>query len=215
MILITEYFKSDLEERDNEIINCIKNNIKSNLFDQIVLLNEKDILDIDGVINEITSQRLTFKYAFEYANDNFQNEIIVFANNDIFYDTTLLKVKKQNMNNKCLALLRYDITDDDSSCNIDIFKKYHVDEPRTDSQDTWIMKTPIKVPKESDFYFGVPGCDNHIAFLLSKEDYQVFNPCYDIKTYHLHRTNKRTGNQSKVVGNRNQYKYLEPSKLIN
>ena len=126
MILITEYFKSDLEERDNEIINCIKNNIKSNLFDQIVLLNEKDILDIDGVINEITSQRLTFKYAFEYANDNFQNEIIVFANNDIFYDTTLLKVKKQNMNNKFLALLRYDITDDDSSCNIYIFKYFDI-----------------------------------------------------------------------------------------
>tara|TARA_R110001592_G_scaffold59738_1_gene181327 strand:+ start:135 stop:779 length:645 start_codon:yes stop_codon:yes gene_type:complete len=213
MILITEYFKSDLEERNNEIITCIKNNSKLDLFSKIILLNEKDILDIDGVTNEITGQRLTFKYAFEYANKNFQDEIIVFANNDIFYDITLLKVKKHNMLNKCLALLRYDITDDNSSCNINIFKKYHVDEPRIDSQDTWIIKTPIKTTEEMDFYFGVPGCDNYIAFLLSKVGYQVSNPCYDIKTYHLHRTNKRTSNKNERVGNRSQYKYLEPSKL--
>ena len=69
MILLTEYFKSSLEERNNEVVTSIKNNVKSGLFNQIILLNEEDILDIEGVTNEITSQRLTYKYAFEYNKD--------------------------------------------------------------------------------------------------------------------------------------------------
>tara|TARA_R110000744_G_scaffold22946_1_gene58337 strand:- start:301 stop:954 length:654 start_codon:yes stop_codon:yes gene_type:complete len=217
MILITEYFKSDLEERNNEIITCIKNNVKSGLFNKIILLNESDILDVEGVSNEITGQRLTYKYAFEYANEYFPNEILVLTNNDMFFDSTLLKLENYNINNKCLALMRYEIVNNASSCDIQSRPK-HI----SNSQDSWILKTPIKVPKKSDFHLGIPGCDNYIAHLLSEEGYQVSNPSFDIKSYHLHMTNKRNykqigpGKWDKMVGNRNStWKFITPSKLIN
>ena len=176
MILITEYFKSDSKERNDEIITCIKNNIKSGLFNQVILLNEKDISDIEGVTNEITGQRLTYKYAFEYANENFPNEILVLTNNDMFFDYTLLKLENYNMDRKCLALMRHEIINNPSSCDIQSRPK-HI----SNSQDSWMLKTPIKVPKKSDFYLGIPGCDNYIAHLLSEEGYQVSNPSFDIK----------------------------------
>ena len=216
MILITEYFKSDSEERNNEIITCIKNNVKSNLFNQIILLNEQDTLDLDGITNEITGQRLTYKYAFEYANKHFSDEIIVLTNNDMFFDSTLLKLENYNMNNKFLALMRHEIVNNKFSCDIQSRSK-HI----SNSQDSWILKTPIKVPKESDFHLGIPGCDNYIAYLLSNKGYQVSNPCFDIKSYHLHMTNKRTykwigpGKWDKMVGDRKStWKFVTPSKLI-
>ena len=215
MILLTEYFKSSLEERNNEVVTSIKNNVKSGLFNQIILLNEEDILDIEGVTNEITSQRLTYKYAFEYANENFPNELVILANNDMFFDNTLLKLENYNMDNKCLALMRHEIVDKGSSCSVQSRPK-HI----SNSQDSWIMKTPIKIPNKSNFNLGIPGCDNYIAYLLSDEGYQVSNPCFDIKSYHLHMTNKRTykqigpGKWDKMVGDRHStWKFVKPSKL--
>ena len=39
--------------------------------------------------------------------------------------------------------------------------------------DAWAMVTPIKIPEESDFYFGVMGCDNGIAGLLKDTEWHV------------------------------------------
>ena len=215
-ILITEYFKSDSKERNDEIVTCIKNNIKSGLFNQVILLNEKVSIKQNGATNEITGQRLTYKYAFEYANKYFPNEIIVLCNNDMFFDSTLSKLENYDMNNKCLALMRYEIINNTSSCDIQSRPK-HI----SNSQDSWMLKTPIKVPKKSDFHLGIPGCDNYIAHLLSEEKYQVSNPSFDIKSYHLHISNKRNykrtgpGKWDKMVGDRKStWKFVTPSKLI-
>ena len=49
---------------------------------------------------------------------------------------------------------------------------------RTDSQDAWIFQTPMdtSVIKESNFYLGIPRCDNRIAYILFNNNYTVINP---------------------------------------
>lgn len=41
-VLVTEYFKFDNDERNQEVISCIKRNMDSGLFDKVVTLSEKD-----------------------------------------------------------------------------------------------------------------------------------------------------------------------------
>ena len=38
---------------------------------------------------------------------------------------------------------------------------------------------------------GVGGCDNKIAYVMKQSDYEVLNPCREIKTYHKHKSNIR------------------------
>lgn len=206
IILFTEYFKSTNADRNNEILECLKKNSESGLFAKIIVFCEKKF--IDGIksienIEIIISDRLTYKYAFEYANYNFKDgTVIVFANNDIYFDNSLLKINNVNMTSKCFALLRYEVLEDNSI-------KIHG--PVSWSQDAWILQTPIKVPDKSDFFFGYPGCDNAILYLLKNEGYIVTNPCYDIITYHLHLSQFRTWTQKQTIPG--PYAYADPSKL--
>ena len=208
-VLVTEYFKSDYDERDKEVLTCLQNNIESKLFKKIIVLCEKETpsINIDNNIDIIiTNKRSTFKNVFEYVNKNCPNEIVVISNNDIYFDKTLLKLRSFNMKNKCLALLRYDVLEDDK---ISLFGKGR----QTDSQDTWIIQTPINIPDDCDFYFGIPGCDGRICHLLSQY-YEVLNPCYDIKSYHLHNSNIRNYKIKNIKEIEGKKLYLPPIRLI-
>ena len=68
------------------------------------------------------------------------------------------------MNNICIALGRRDINKPEQ---LEFWTQ------RGLSQDAWIFKTPIKIPKKSDFNFGIPTCDHHIAYLLKEGRIQI------------------------------------------
>lgn len=36
---------------------------------------------------------------------------------------------------------------------------------------------------------GVPYCDNTIAYYIDHLDYTLQNPCYEIRSYHIHHSN--------------------------
>ena len=60
----------------------------------------------------------------------------------------------------------------------------------------------------------VPGCDNHILYLLDKEGYHIENFCYDVKSHHLHSTAFRTYNEKTTrIGDRSVYHYVEPRRM--
>ena len=246
-VLLTEYFKNTNILRDNEILETIRRNQASNMFDKIFIMCEKDlpILNTNGpahkafrrfILSEkialktaqrvgrdytkktfthiqgsihyvLTGARQTFKSMFEHANLHCADSIVVIANNDIYFDSTLKLLDEFNMTKKCLALLRYDIQSDNSSSKI--FKFGGV--ARADSQDSWIFKTPILIPPTSDFYFGIPGCDNRISYLLHKEGYTVSNPALDIKSHHIHMTGIRTYTRHDTV--KRPYLCIEPTTL--
>jgi hypothetical protein len=129
-------------------------------------------------------ERPTYDQIFEECNKTFTNgEIIILANNDIFFDKTLEHVKNFNKWDDCvMALTRWEFDGQKQShyLNWDY------------SQDVWIWKSPLNIEGiEADFPLGMQGCDNRIAYELGK-NYNVINPCKTIRCHHFHTTQYRT-----------------------
>ena len=213
MILVTSYYKSSNKDRQKEIDECILKNIDNPMITNIYLLNDKiynsRILKNDKIkqFNIIKENKLLFKDAIEFINSYCHNENVILSNTDIYFDETLELLEDFNLNNKVLCLLRHDVNIDGK---IDIFR--HFGEPRWDSQDSWIFKSPLKIDiNELNFSFGTLGCDNMFASKLYEQDYQLYNPSYSIKIYHLHNIDERNYNcDDRIHGN---YCLIQPHNL--
>jgi hypothetical protein len=169
----------------------------------VFTLHEEDHCPVEGVVNIKFGKRATFKTVFDVANANSEKgDLLVIANSDIYFDETLqnLGVPEKDL---CVTLTRYE---PDGSLYTDDLKG---------SQDSWIFQSPIATPEKSDFHFGVPGCDNHILYLLKKEGYTIENFCYDVRSHHLHSSAFRTvtNKESHRVGDRSTYHYVEPRQM--
>ena len=66
--------------------------------------------------------------------------------------------------------------------------------PNKFSQDTWIVKPTdsIIVNELDDIYMGKVNCDCKLTGTLKRHGVEMYNPCMDIKTLHLHLQNART-----------------------
>lgn len=175
-----EYWDCGNEERNLEVINCINKNIKSNLFKNIFIFSEKEE---NRLLNKvIKANRITYQYIF----DNSIDGVNIFCNSDMEFDETI-KLAENIKENDFYALTRYE-HDMMLHKNKDPYKGY-------DSQDVWIWKDKCKI-KNANFYLGLPGCDNKIAFCAEEYGYNVKNPSLSIKTYHKHVSNVRDGTSS-------------------
>ena len=182
IVLITEYFKHNNKIRQDEINNSINKNINNKLIDKIYLLNETDTkypTNNDKIKNIFINKRSTFEDTFKIANTLQKDTIVIISNNDISFDNTLNILNKINLNNTVICLGRW------SDNKLEYFTKIGM------SQDSWIFKTPIRIPNNTNFHFGTHGCDNHIAYLLKYIGYNLINIPYDIKAEHNHSSNIR------------------------
>lgn len=222
MILITTYYIPNNKERSNEIIFCLQKNLDNNLIKKIILLNDKiyDLNFINDKNNKIcqvslkdlyniseTNFKLKFNDAIKYINENLKNEVCILANSDIFFNETLNHINRFNLTGKMFALLRYEYSD------MKLFSEWN--EPRRDSQDTWIFISPLKINYNLiDFSFGTPGCDNMFASIIERETIlTVTNPCYTIETIHVHSSEFRTYTETNRL--HGKYLYLSPSNINN
>jgi hypothetical protein len=64
----------------------------------------------------------------------------------------------------------------------------------TSSQDSWIFETPFEIKIDNSIKIGDWNCDGKILNQYKNTSIQLYNPCYSIKTIHLHTTGKRTYN---------------------
>jgi len=191
-VLITSYYLSSNPLRQQEIDQCLKLNYDNTLIDKIILLNDRyydlDFLNDDSNKiyqhadnNMYLNNRLIFKEVFNFINEFcMEGDICIVCNSDIYIDYTIEKLFHISLNNTFFALSRYD----EGELRIG-----------NDSQDTWIFSKPLKLNiQECDFTFGVPGCDNALAYIALNSGYNVINPCLSIKTHHLHASGFRTYN---------------------
>lgn len=172
-----EYWNSENEQRNEEVINCINKNIRSNFFNNIFIFSSSKEPKLD--LPTIPCERVTYQFIF----DNCISGINVFANSDMEFDESIL-LANNIKNSEFYALTRYE---DDMLLHKhdDPYKGY-------DSQDVWIWKDSCRI-KNANFFLGLPGCDNKIAFIAESHGYTVKNPSKSIKTYHRHKTNVRDG----------------------
>ena len=210
LMFIAQYYAPSQSKRAKEIDLCLRKNVENPLIDSIVLLNQKDesnhYMKSSKITQVVIKKRLYYDDVIRYINDSVPNNtIVVFANADIYLDSTIRNVYSTNLDNTFLALLRYE--------NGTIFG------PRADSQDSWVI-TSDSVKERSalwkydslHFSFGISGCDNAITCEMLRMKYLVVNPALTIQTHHVHDSQIRTYDKDEIV-DKNVYLYIEPTGL--
>ena len=193
--LIIQYFVDDNRKRQEEYHECIRRNLKSPLIKKIYNIQEgtyklpKEFLKHPKMVN-ITGNfdRMTFRYAFEFANKHLNGEIVAIANLDIIFDdtaigwSTLASFFTTNPDiTKFVALSRHETdvngkawTDPAAFCG--------------QSQDAWVFKSPIVVYNDYLFCVGnSPQAENVIARNLVDEGVIVANMGLSWRVLHLDR----------------------------
>jgi len=206
LYFITQYYVPSQNKRAKEINMTLAKNIENNYIDKIILLNEKEysLPNSSKITQVVINKRLFYDDVIRYIYTTIpENSIVVFANSDIYLDETIRHVWSTNLDDKFMALLRYE--------NNVIFG------PRADSQDTWILnsnsvKQRVWKYEDFNFSFGKSGCDNAITLEMLRMKYLVVNPSLTIKTHHLHNSDIRTYDKQDIVS-KNIYLYIEPTGL--
>ena len=190
--LFTSYFQCGNQQRQRELDFCLEKNKANHLIHKIYLFSE----------------RPTYKIFFEQTR-KYPDYINILTNADIYFNETLDYVRFIKPN-QCFALTRWE----DYEKKIVSFETRHIENKEAKakhSQDVWIFRGAVKAEVYGNFYLGIPGCDNRIAFEIGRM-YSVINPSKTIQSIHKHRNPVRKynipeGSPDRIMG---RYKWVDP-----
>ena len=227
--MITQFFRHSDAGRHKEIKECLVRNCACPHLNQIVLLNETDLssewnqvhkkgplkgkLLIPGaekIKQIIIGKRLLYADFLKYVKDSVPaNVYTILCNADIYFGDSLLELWKMKMEDRMLALLRWDI---DEMGQAKLFG------PRADSQDAWIfLSQSIKQRTWNQatfgFSLGQPGCDNAFAGHILRQGFLLSNPGLTFQTFHLHQSNVRNYSKKDYIKS-DLYINLAPTYII-
>ncbi|CAM9749410.1 unnamed protein product, partial [Ectocarpus sp. 6 AP-2014] len=162
------------------------------------------------VVRTLNGRRMTFRDAFRYSNDVLDGQVVLLSNSDIMFDESLARLgdpSTLDMANKVFALAAWQNQPSegpgDDYPNMD-HGDPNIDEdpgamygtmigdleftPRTDSQDSWIFRSPLPpaVADAASFEMGRPRCDGRLAQVLIDAGYVVTSPSLALVTRHVH-----------------------------
>lgn len=182
MNLFINYYRDKHPHRDQELQNGLRRNLENPYIKRVFLMMDfvMPFPDHDKIEPVYMASRPTYAEIFDCVRENsVAGEVCIIANSDIYFDSSIGHCLTMDAN-ACYALSRWDM-------------KGNTPVPflRSDSQDAWIFRAPVKDVKNCNFTMGVPGCDNRIAYELLSAGYHVTNPSKTIKAYHLHETGIR------------------------
>lgn len=180
--------------RQCELDESLHNNINNSHIDTIHIF--VDELAYDYIIKNfeninkfnfiIQDKRPTYSDYF-ITTRQYPDDINIITNADIYFDDTFKILKYLPWDtDTCFALSRWDkkyIGDTGE------FELIHYDVEC--SQDCWVFFGKVKCDITVDFTCGILGCDNKVAYHLSKSGYKVLNPSKTIKCIHTHNSNHR------------------------
>lgn len=204
--LITSFFNKNIEgytKRNEEYNNALINNLKCEYIEKIHLFIEDEYSEkiLDNIINQeniknkvikiIFNKQPLYSDFFQYANNNLIDKIIMISNSDIYLnncDNGLIKDYIENKNN-VFCLTRFE--DEINKPLIDSYGGSH---------DSFIFKSPINknIIENSNFKQNVWGSENLIIWLFYKNSYKLLNPCHQIKIIHLHKTELRENDRTRI-----------------
>lgn len=179
--LFTSYFTAS-PERQKELELCLRKNIENPLIKRIYLVGEEGY--DHPKVTHIPHDRPTYADFFREAN-RIGGDYNILANSDCYFDSSLSRLYGVGFDKTFLAISRHDI----KGGRRIIFDATGWGR-RGWSQDAWIWKGQIDI-KGGDYYLGLPGCDNKIAYEAKESGYRLSNPAREIKVYHVHETNER------------------------
>ena len=175
-------------ERQAEIDQCLRRNIDNPLIARVVLIDETGKPPAHPKVTPVPFKgRPTFDDYFDViGRHTAPGDVNVITNSDVYFDDSLGRLADLDLMGRLLTLLRYEVLADGSTelCN------YH-GSAMSNSQDAWIFRGKPRLRTKADFTLGRPGCDCRLARLFWEAGYEVYNPAFDLKSYHLHVTNVR------------------------
>ena len=195
--LFVQFFIPSSRVRRDEINTCLENNVKNHLISRIYLMNERIYTDQElGITNDkiiqVTIQnRMKYSDVFNYCSSMKIHWYIIIANADIFFNVTLENIFKSDIHVSpiVIAQTRYDYSP--NPLKIVLFAR-----DLNDSQDVWIYHSNFNrmLANNSAFKFmlGIPGCDNHIAYLFKLLNFKLINDPAIIMCFHYHSSNIRS-----------------------
>lgn len=191
-VVYIQWFKSDNDQRNEEVITSIKKNSLNKYIKKIIIFAESEFdYDIPKVEVVDLGRRMTYLDCFQHIkliekHDGYN----IIANSDIIIpEDTLKKLFYQDftLDKAFIALSRYEYVKG---------KLHYIDyQMASCSQDTWIFKgsdISLKDFQRSNFYLGLCSCDNIIARVAHDAGLRVINPSLYLKTIHLHESKHRT-----------------------
>jgi len=193
MNLITSFFHPESKERTNELITCLKNNIKNVFIKKIYLFMESkddiEFLKETIVVTRNKIQLILLKkqplYSDYLAIANITGEICMISNADIWLkecDIDLINWIHLNPHIG-YALTRHEF---DMSCP-EINKWCKVG-----SFDCFIFKAPKLVTGHIKHVQNIPGSEHIFKYFMEKDTKITFyNTCKDIVIVHEHKSNIR------------------------
>jgi hypothetical protein len=209
---VTQFYTTEKKRRVRELKRCLEINTDSPLIDKIILLNEReeDFKKDDKIEEIVIGKRLTYDEVFKRIAEFPDDVLVAFANADICIDKSWINLWSVNLEDKFLALLRYDVPDSEATKDAKLFG------PRPDSQDTWVIRAADvkrrgpEIWKNLDFNFGHMGCDNALALEMLRQKFLVVNPALTIKTFHFHSSDVRNYNEKDIL-ERAVFHYIDPT----
>lgn len=204
-----KYNVNQLNARNDEYNTCLLNNLKNESIEKLHLFIEdeyslnilNDILETNSHFkNKVTTvlfnKQPLYSDFFEYSNEKLKDKIVMITNSDIYLESSdndkLNNFVKNEKNIFCLTRHEYD----DSKPLIDNFCNSH---------DSFIFHSPLNVEiiEKSNFYQNILGAENVINYLLGKNNYKLYNPCFQFKIKHLHNSGVRLYDTNRWLNNTN------------
>jgi len=176
--LFTSIYTDKSPIRQKELIFCLNKNINNAHINKIYLFVDGfvELPESDKLVT-IEFQRPTYRDFFNLIDRTVtaREDISIVANTDIYFNHTLSQLSLYER--QCIALSRWD----DKLSGLKLHNERF-------SQDVWIFKGKMRNVNFCDFYLGIPGCDNRIAYELHSAGYALYNPATRIQAIHYHRS---------------------------
>lgn len=193
--LITSFFFSKIShhaiaDRNKELQTCLQKNLENNLIEKIHLFVDDDIalkyiMKLNNPKINVISVGIKPLYSdlFGYAINNLQGKICMVSNSDIYiYECDINVLNKINEPDTVFSLTRYE---HDLSCPfIDSYGGSH---------DCFIFKSPLnsELLKHIAHPQNLWNSEGVVLYELQRINIKIYNPCFQIKIVHLHKSEIR------------------------
>ncbi len=199
--LIISLYEEPFLDREKEYLICLRHNLQNPFLRAIHIFFEgtgplsKEILSWSSpqLIYHSIKERPSFENLFSYANRQTPQKWII-VNADIVFDLTLKILNRIDLKDKLLALTRWDLLNETTPQ-----LRHRGDHVFSTSQDTWIFQTPFRYPNLEGMKLGQWNCDGFLNYKFRSEGFPIYNPCFEIRTIHLHFSGVRRENQNQEI----------------
>ena len=192
----TDETNEKILQRNNEILECLYQNLNNDLIekihlyvDNITALNKALEIDKNNKIIVVNiGNQPTYYDMFKYSIDNLKDSICMISNSDIYLYKCDIKVLEK-LEDNIFALSRHE---HDLICKVIGFG----------SHDAFMFRPcylNYEILQDMHHKQNIAGSDDNIVNILCDNGFKLYNPCFEIMLVHLHFSNIRTYDSVKIA----------------